>query len=47
MNIKTGEKTQLTTGEYNNRDGAFSRDGRYISFASNRENPKNRINTYI
>jgi TolB protein len=40
MNIKTGEKTQLTTGEYNNRDGAFSKDGKYIAFASNRENPK-------
>ncbi|NIJ52300.1 TolB protein [Dyadobacter arcticus] len=40
MDIKTGEKNQLTTGEYNNRDGAFSRDGKYIAFASNRENPK-------
>lgn len=40
MDIKTGEKTQLTTGEYNNRDGSFSRDGKFIAFASNRENPK-------
>lgn len=40
MDIKTGEKTQLTTGEYNNRDAGFSRDGKYIAFASNRENPK-------
>jgi TolB protein len=40
MDISTGEKNQLTTGEYNNRDGAFSRDGKYIAFASNRENPK-------
>ncbi|MEA5461063.1 DUF5050 domain-containing protein [Arcicella sp. LKC2W] len=40
MDIKTGEKTQLTTGEYNNRDGSFSRDGKYIAFVSNRENPK-------
>lgn len=40
MNLRTGEKTQLTTGDYNNRDGAFSKDGRYIAFASNRENPK-------
>ena len=40
MDLKTGEKTQLTTGDYNNRDGAYSRDGKYIAFASNRENPK-------
>lgn len=40
MDTKTGERTQLTTGEYNNRDGAFSRDGKYIAFTSNRENPK-------
>ncbi|MCF0074992.1 DUF5050 domain-containing protein [Dyadobacter sp. CY261] len=40
MDLKTGERTQLTTGDYNNRDGAFSRDGKYIAFASNRENPK-------
>lgn len=40
MDLRTGEKTQLTTGDYNNRDGAFSRDGKYIAFASNRENPK-------
>ena len=40
IDLKTGEKNQLTTGEYNNRDGAFSKDGRYIAFASNRENPK-------
>jgi TolB protein len=40
IDIKTGERTQLTTGEYHNRDGSFSRDGKYIAFASNRENPK-------
>lgn len=46
MDIRTGEKNQLTTGDYNNRDGAFSKDGRYIAFASNRENPK-RQNKHI
>ena len=40
MDLRTGEKTQLTAGDYNNRDGSFSRDGKYIAFASNRENPK-------
>jgi TolB protein len=40
MDLKTGQKTQLTTGDYNNRDGAFSRDGKFIAFASNRENPR-------
>ncbi|RFS15053.1 DPP IV N-terminal domain-containing protein [Emticicia sp. C21] len=40
LNLKTGQKSQLTTGEYNNKDAAFTRDGRYIAFVSNRENPK-------
>ncbi|KAB7731453.1 DUF5050 domain-containing protein [Rudanella paleaurantiibacter] len=40
MNLKTGERSQLTTGDYNNRDGAFSQDGKYIAFVSNRDAPK-------
>jgi TolB protein len=42
MDLKTGQKAQLTNGDYNNKDGAFSTDGRYIAFVSNRENPKKR-----
>lgn len=40
LDLKSGQKAQLTTGEYNNKDAAFSRDGQYIAFVSNRENPK-------
>ncbi|MEZ0611617.1 TolB family protein [Fibrella sp. WM1] len=40
LDLKTGQKAQLTQGDYNNKDGAFSRDGKYIAFVSNRENPK-------
>ena len=42
MDLKTGQKAQLTNGDYNNKDGAFSADGKYIAFVSNRENPKKR-----
>lgn len=42
MDLKTGQKAQLTNGDYNNKDGAFSTDGKYIAFVSNRENPKKR-----
>lgn len=40
LDLKSGAKSQLTTGEYNNKDAAFSRDGQYVAFVSNRENPK-------
>ncbi len=40
LDLKTGQKSQLTTGEYNNKDAAFTRDGKHIAFVSNRENPK-------
>lgn len=42
MDLKSGQKSQLTNGDYNNKDGAFSTDGKYIAFVSNRENPKKR-----
>ena len=40
LNLKTGQKSQLTNGEYNNKDAAFTRDGKNVAFVSNRENPK-------
>lgn len=48
LDLKTGQKSQLTTGSYNNKDAAFSADGRFIAFVSNRENPKaSRHHVYI
>ena len=48
MDLKSGQKTQLTTGDNHNRDGAFSTDGRYLAFSSNRENPKsNNFHIYL
>lgn len=40
LDLKTGQKSQLTTGEYDNKDAAYTRDGRLIAFVSDRENPK-------
>lgn len=40
FNLKTGKKTQFTSGDYNNKDAAFTRDGKFIAFVSNREDPK-------
>lgn len=48
LNLKTGQKSQLTTGEYNNKDAAYTKDGKYIGFVSNRENPKlNKHHVYV
>jgi len=48
LNLKTGQKSQLTTGEYHNKDAAYSRDGRYVAFVSNREAPtSNRHHVYV
>lgn len=48
LDLKTGQKSQLTNGEYNNRDGAFSTDGKWIGFVSNREKPASRsYNVYV
>jgi len=40
QDLKTGQKSQLSTGAYSNKDAAFSIDGQYVAFVSNRENPK-------
>jgi TolB protein len=40
LDLKTGQKSQLTQGDYNNKDGVFSTDGKHIAFVSNREKPK-------
>ena len=48
LNLKTGQKSQLTTGEYHNKDAAYTRDGRFVAFVSNRENPKlSRHHVYV
>ncbi|GAB3991956.1 hypothetical protein GCM10028807_23680 [Spirosoma daeguense] len=48
LDLKTGQKSQLTTGDYNNKDAAFSVDGQFIAFVSNRENPKlSRHHVYV
>lgn len=48
LNLKTGQKSQLTTGEYHNKDAAYSRDGRYVAFVSNRETPtSSRHHVYV
>lgn len=48
LNLKTGQKSQLTTGEYHNKDASYTRDSRYIAFVSNRENPKvSRHHVYV
>lgn len=47
LNLKTGQKSQLTTGEYSNKDAAYSRDGNNVAFVSNRETPtSNRHHVY-
>jgi TolB protein len=40
LDLKSGQKSQLSSGEYNNKDASFSFDGQYVAFVSNRENPK-------
>lgn len=39
MDLKTGQKTQLTSGEFDCRDGAYSSDGKWIAYSSNQEKP--------
>jgi TolB protein len=38
-NLKTGQKSQITSGEFDCRDGAFSFDGNWIAYSSNQESP--------
>lgn len=40
LDLQSGQKSQLTSGDYNNKDAAYTRDGKYVAFVSNRENPK-------
>jgi TolB protein len=48
LDLNTGQKSQLTSGDYDNKDAALSFDGKHIAFASNRESPKNaRCHIYI
>jgi TolB protein len=43
FDVKTGQKTQITSGENNNESPVFSTDSKWISFESDRENPKSSV----
>jgi TolB protein len=48
MNLKTGQKTQITSGDFDCRDGAFTTDGKWIAYSSNQEKPTtNKYHIYM
>jgi TolB protein len=42
-NFKSGQSTQLTSGDFNNSNPSYSKDGKYIVFASTRDNQNEHI----